>query len=107
MRREGFEMGVSGPEVIVKEVDGKLQEPYENVVFDIEEEHQGAIMEQVGLRKGEMTNMELDGKGRMRIEATVPARGLINWFPFRVSNPDFRNGHHDVKLLTLRSTKNR
>ncbi|MEJ6552747.1 translational GTPase TypA [Psychrobacter pacificensis] len=79
MRREGFEMGVSGPEVIVKEVDGKLQEPYENVVFDIEEEHQGAIMEQVGLRKGEMTNMELDGKGRMRIEATVPARGLIGF----------------------------
>ena len=79
MRREGFEMGVSGPEVIVKEVDGELQEPYENVVFDIEEEHQGAIMEQVGLRKGEMTNMELDGKGRMRIEATVPARGLIGF----------------------------
>lgn len=79
MRREGFEMGVSGPEVIVKEVDGKLQEPYENVVFDIEEEHQGSIMEQVGLRKGEMTNMELDGKGRMRIEATIPARGLIGF----------------------------
>ncbi|MBE0443299.1 MULTISPECIES: translational GTPase TypA [unclassified Psychrobacter] len=79
MRREGFEMGVSGPEVIVKEVDGKLQEPYENVVFDIEEDHQGSIMEQVGLRKGEMTNMELDGKGRMRIEATIPARGLIGF----------------------------
>ncbi|MDV2860572.1 translational GTPase TypA [Psychrobacter sp. CAM01] len=79
MRREGFELGVSGPEVIVKEVDGKLQEPYENVVFDIEEEHQGPIMEQVGLRKGEMTNMELDGKGRMRIEATIPARGLIGF----------------------------
>ncbi|MFC6381381.1 translational GTPase TypA [Psychrobacter glacincola] len=79
MRREGFEMGVSGPEVIVKEVDGKLQEPYENVVFDIEDEHQGSIMEQVGLRKGEMTNMELDGKGRMRIEATMPARGLIGF----------------------------
>nr|WP_317200167.1 translational GTPase TypA [uncultured Psychrobacter sp.] len=79
MRREGFELGVSGPEVIVKEVDGKLQEPYENVVFDIEDEHQGSIMEQVGLRKGEMTNMELDGKGRMRIEATMPARGLIGF----------------------------
>ncbi|MFZ3076224.1 MAG: translational GTPase TypA [Psychrobacter glacincola] len=79
MRREGFEMGVSGPEVIVKEVNGKLQEPYENVVFDIEDEHQGSIMEQVGLRKGEMTNMELDGKGRMRIEATMPARGLIGF----------------------------
>ncbi|ERL55402.1 translational GTPase TypA [Psychrobacter aquaticus] len=79
MRREGFELGVSGPEVIVKEVDGKLQEPYENVVFDIEDGHQGSIMEQVGLRKGEMTNMELDGKGRMRIEATMPARGLIGF----------------------------
>ena len=79
MRREGFEMGVSGPEVIVKEVDGKLQEPYENVVFDIEDAHQGPIMEQVGLRKGEMTNMELDGKGRMRIEAVMPARGLIGF----------------------------
>ena len=79
MRREGFELGVSGPEVIVKEVDGKLQEPYENVVFDIEDAHQGPIMEQVGLRKGEMTNMELDGKGRMRIEATMPARGLIGF----------------------------
>lgn len=79
MRREGFELGVSGPEVIVKEVDGKLQEPYENVVFDVEDQHQGAIMEQVGLRKGEMTNMELDGKGRMRIEATIPARGLIGF----------------------------
>ena len=79
MRREGFELGVSGPEVIVKEVDGKLQEPYENVVFDIEDAHQGPIMEQVGLRKGEMTNMELDGKGRMRIEAVMPARGLIGF----------------------------
>ncbi|MBP2279266.1 GTP-binding protein [Psychrobacter sp. PL19] len=79
MRREGYELGVSGPEVIVKEVDGKLQEPYENVVFDVEEQHQGPIMEQVGLRKGEMTNMVLDGKGRMRIEATIPARGLIGF----------------------------
>jgi GTP-binding protein len=79
MRREGYELGVSGPEVIVKEVDGKLQEPYENVIFDIEEQHQGPIMEQVGLRKGEMTNMILDGKGRMRIEATMPARGLIGF----------------------------
>ncbi|WP_367104612.1 translational GTPase TypA [uncultured Psychrobacter sp.] len=79
MRREGFELGVSGPEVIIKEVDGKLQEPYENVIFDIEEEHQGSIMEQVGLRKGEMTDMQLDGKGRMRIQATMPARGLIGF----------------------------
>ena len=79
MRREGYELGVSRPEVIVKEVDGQLQEPYENVIFDIEEEHQGAVMEQVGLRKGEMTDMQLDGKGRMRIEAVMPARGLIGF----------------------------
>lgn len=79
MRREGYELAVSRPEVIVKEVDGKLQEPYENVIFDVEEQHQGTIMEQVGLRKGEMTDMQLDGKGRMRIEAVMPARGLIGF----------------------------
>ena len=79
MRREGYELAVSRPEVIVKEVDGKLQEPYENVIFDVEEQHQGPIMEQIGLRKGEMTDMQLDGKGRMRIEATMPARGLIGF----------------------------
>ncbi len=79
MRREGFEMGVSRPEVIMKEIDGQMQEPYENVNFDVEEQHQGAIMEQMGFRKGEMTNMELDGKGRIRIEATVPSRGLIGF----------------------------
>lgn len=79
MRREGYELAVSRPEVIVKEVDGKLQEPYENVIFDVEEQHQGTIMEQIGLRKGEMTDMQLDGKGRMRIEAVMPARGLIGF----------------------------
>ena len=79
MRREGYELAVSRPEVIVKEVDGKLQEPYENVIFDVEEQHQGTIMEQIGLRKGEMTDMQLDGKGRMRIEAIMPARGLIGF----------------------------
>ena len=79
MRREGYELAVSRHEVIVKEVDGKLQEPYENVIFDVEEQHQGPIMEQIGLRKGEMTDMQLDGKGRMRIEATMPARGLIGF----------------------------
>lgn len=79
MRREGYELGVSRPEVIVKEIDGQLQEPFENVIFDIEEQHQGSVMEQIGLRKGEMTNMELDGKGRMRIEAVMPARGLIGF----------------------------
>ena len=61
------------------EVDGEKQEPYENVTFDVEEQHQGAVMEQMGHRKGEMTNMEVDGKGRIRIEATVPSRGLIGF----------------------------
>ncbi|UIZ58117.1 translational GTPase TypA [Acinetobacter sp. SCLZS86] len=79
MRREGFEMGVSRPQVILKEIDGEKQEPYENVTFDVEEQHQGAVMEQMGHRKGEMTNMEVDGKGRIRIEATVPSRGLIGF----------------------------
>jgi len=79
MRREGFEMGVSRPEVIFKEVDGVKCEPYENVIFDVEEQHQGGVMEQMGSRRGEMTNMVLDGKGRIRIEATVPSRGLIGF----------------------------
>ncbi|OPH39966.1 translational GTPase TypA [Moraxella equi] len=79
MRREGFELGVSRPEVIIKEIDGVMCEPYENVTFDVEEQHQGAVMEQMGNRKGELTNMEVDGKGRIRIEATVPSRGLIGF----------------------------
>jgi GTP-binding protein len=79
MRREGYELGVSRPEVIMKEVDGVKMEPFESVIFDVEEQHQGAVMEQMGLRKGEMTDMVLDGKGRSRITATVPSRGLIGF----------------------------
>ena len=79
MRREGYEMGISRPEVVIKEVDGVKQEPYENVILDIEEQHQGSIMEQFGLRKGELTDMVPDGKGRIRLEYTVPARGLIGF----------------------------
>ncbi|HKM26132.1 MAG TPA: translational GTPase TypA [Thiopseudomonas sp.] len=79
MRREGYEMGISRPEVVIKEVDGVKQEPYENVILDIEEQHQGAIMEQFGLRRGELTNMVPDGKGRIRLEYTVPSRGLIGF----------------------------
>lgn len=79
MRREGFEMGVSRPEVIFKIIDGVKCEPFENVIFDVEEQHQGGVMEQMGSRKGDMTNMILDGKGRIRIEATVPSRGLIGF----------------------------
>ncbi|MCP5175533.1 MAG: translational GTPase TypA [Moraxellaceae bacterium] len=79
MRREGFELGVSRPEVIMKEIDGVVNEPFEAVIFDVEEQHQGAVMEQLGFRKGEMTDMVVDGKGRVRIDATVPSRGLIGF----------------------------
>ncbi|WP_179957794.1 translational GTPase TypA [Exilibacterium tricleocarpae] len=79
MRREGFEMGVSRPEVIQKEVDGVIQEPFEQVVIDVEEQHQGAVMEELGLRKAELTNMEPDGKGRVKLEFVVPSRGLIGF----------------------------
>ncbi|MCG8392998.1 MAG: translational GTPase TypA [Pseudomonadales bacterium] len=79
MRREGFELAVGRPEVIVREIDGQKQEPYETVIADVEEQHQGSIMEQLGLRKAEMTNMEPDGKGRVRLEFLVPSRGLIGF----------------------------
>lgn len=79
MRREGYEIGVGRPEVIQKEIDGKLQEPFEQVVIDIEEQHQGSIMEEMGLRKAELTNMVPDGKGRMRLEFMSPSRGLIGF----------------------------
>jgi len=79
MRREGFEMSISRPEVVTKEVDGEMQEPYEVVVIDVEEQHQGSIMEELGLRKAEMTNMEPDGKGRVRLEFMMPSRGLIGF----------------------------
>ena len=79
MRREGFELGVSRPEVIRKEVDGVMQEPYEQLVIDCEESHQGAVMEELGLRRGELENMVPDGKGRIRLEFIIPARGLIGF----------------------------
>ncbi|MGZ5621888.1 MAG: translational GTPase TypA [Methylobacter sp.] len=79
MRREGFEMGVSRPEVIVKEIDGVKCEPYEMVTIEVEEIHQGAIMEKLGERKGDLTNMTPDGKGRIRLEYMMPSRGLIGF----------------------------
>lgn len=79
MRREGFEIGVSRPEVIQREIDGVMQEPFEQVVIDIEEQHQGPIMEEMGLRKAELTNMVPDGKGRIRLEFISPSRGLIGF----------------------------
>jgi len=79
MRREGYELGVSRPEVIQKEVDGQIHEPYENVIIDVEDLHQGSVMEELGRRKGELLNMEPDGKGRVKLEYMVPSRGLIGF----------------------------
>ncbi|MGB0504110.1 MAG: translational GTPase TypA [Thalassolituus sp.] len=79
MRREGFEMAIGKPEVVQREIDGELQEPYEQVVIDVEDEHQGSIMEEMGNRRAEMTNMVPDGKGRTRLEFMMPARGLIGF----------------------------
>jgi GTP-binding protein len=79
MRREGFEMGVSRPEVIIREIDGEQQEPYEQVTVDIEDQHQGTIMEKLGERGGDLTNMVPDGKGRVRLDYIMPARGLIGF----------------------------
>ena len=79
MRREGFELGVSKPEVIQKDVDGVTHEPFEQIVIDIEEEHQGPIMEEMGLRKAELTNMTPDGKGRLKLEFIAPSRGIIGF----------------------------
>jgi len=79
MRREGFEMGVSRPEVIIKEIDGKKCEPFEMVTIEVEEIHQGAIMEKIGERKGDLINMVPDAKGRIRLEYMMPSRGLIGF----------------------------
>ncbi len=79
MRREGFELGVSRPEVIVREVDGVKQEPYEHLTVDVEEHHQGAVMERLGQRGAELKEMQPDGKGRVRLDYIVPARGLIGF----------------------------
>ncbi|MFH0282022.1 translational GTPase TypA [Vibrio alginolyticus] len=79
MRREGFELAVSRPEVIIKEEDGQLMEPFETVTIDVMEEHQGGIMENIGLRKGELKDMSPDGKGRVRMDFVMPSRGLIGF----------------------------
>ena len=79
MRREGFELGVSRPEVIIKEIDGEKCEPFEMVTIEVEEIHQGAIMEKLGERKGDLLNMVPDGKGRIRLEYMMPSRGLIGF----------------------------
>ena len=79
MRREGFELAVSRPEVIIKEVDGVIMEPFENLTVDVEEQNQGTVMERLGTRKAELTNMVPDGKGRVRLDFIIPSRGLIGF----------------------------
>ncbi len=79
MRREGYELGVSRPEVIQKEVDGNIHEPFELIVIDIEDQYQGAVMEEMGVRKAEIRNMEPDGKGRIKLEFIAPSRGMIGF----------------------------
>jgi len=79
MRREGFEVAVSRPEVVIRGEGDNREEPYENLTIDIEDEHQGSIMEKMGERKGQLQNMEPDGKGRVRLEYEIPSRGLIGF----------------------------
>lgn len=79
MRREGYELAVSRPKVVCKEVDGQKLEPYEQLTVDVEDAHQGGVMQALGERRGELLNMESDGQGRVRLEYRIPARGLIGF----------------------------
>jgi GTP-binding protein len=79
MRREGYEMAVGRPRVVMKEIDGIKQEPYELLTVDVEDSHQGGVMEELGRRKGDLQDMQSDGKGRVRLEYRIPARGLIGF----------------------------
>jgi len=79
MRREGFELGVSRPEVVIKMIDGQTHEPYEQMTVDVEAEHQGGVMEKLGERGGDLKDMVPDGQGRVRLDYIIPARGLIGF----------------------------
>ncbi|CWM48323.1 GTP-binding protein [Neisseria meningitidis] len=79
MRREGYELAVGKPRVVYRDIDGQKCEPYENLTVDVPDDNQGAVMEELGRRRGELTNMESDGNGRTRLEYHIPARGLIGF----------------------------
>ena len=79
MRREGYELAVGKPRVVYRDINGQKCEPYENLTVDVPDENQGAVMEELGRRRGELTNMESDGNGRTRLEYHIPARGLIGF----------------------------
>ncbi|MBP6103753.1 MAG: translational GTPase TypA [Gammaproteobacteria bacterium] len=94
MRREGYELAVSRPEVILCEKDGVMQEPYEQLVLDVEETHQGTVMEKLGERRGRLTDMISDGKGRVRLDYIIPARGLIGF------HTEFQNFTSGTGIMT-------
>jgi len=79
MRREGYELAVARPEVVTREVDGEIHEPYELLICDIEDEHQGAVIDNLNQRRGQLQNMQPDNKGRTRLEFIIPSRGLIGF----------------------------
>ena len=79
MRREGYELAISRPEVILKEVDSKICEPWQNLAIDVENEHQGTVMERIGARRGQLRDMRSDGKGRTQLDYIIPTRGLIGF----------------------------
>lgn len=93
MRREGYELAVSRPRAVIKEIDGQQCEPYENVAVDLDENTQGAVMQALGERGGQLTNMQADGKGRVRLDYMIPSRGLIGF------QTDFRTMTSGTGLL--------
>jgi GTP-binding protein len=94
MRREGYELAVGKPQVLTKTIDGEVHEPFEALTVDVEESHQGAVMEALGVRRAEMRDMSNDGRGRVRIEYRVPARGLIGF------QNDFMNATRGTGLMS-------
>lgn len=101
MRREGYELSVSRPEVVTREVDGEIHEPYELLICDIEDDHQGSVIDNLNQRRGQLQNMQPDGNGRTRLEFMIPARGLIG-FPDRVHEPDVGHGYRHPCVRPLR-----
>ena len=106
MRREGYELAVSKPRVVFHEVDGEQHEPIELVTADVEDSHQGGVMQALGERKAELVNMEPDGSGRVRLEYRIPARGLIG-FSERVHESDARHRPDQQHLRRLRGLQGR
>ena len=101
MRREGYELAVSRPRVVIKEIEGQPCEPYETLAVDLDESSQGAVMQALGERGGQLTGMHPDGKGRVRLDYVIPSRGLIG-FQTEFRTHDVRHRHHASHLRSLR-----